>query len=103
MRNNLLYNFLLSISNLLFPLLSFTYAARILGPEGIGKAQFALSFAQYFALFAALGIPIYGIKSIAEVKNNKQKIACTYFELSFIFFVASIIISLIYFSCIFYF
>ena len=103
MRNNLLYNLLLSISNLLFPLLSFTYAARILGPAGIGKAQFALSFAQYFALFAALGIPVYGIKSIAAVKNSKEKVACTYFELSALYFVASIVISIIYFSCIYYF
>ncbi len=101
MRKNLFYNTLLSVSNILFPIMSFPYAARILGPQGIGKAQFIFSFAQYFALFAALGIPLYGIKAIASIKDQKQKLATTFFELTTIYFIASLLISIIYLIVIF--
>ena len=101
MRKNLFYNTLLSVSNILFPIMSFPYAARIIGPAGIGKAQFVFTFAQYFALFAALGIPLYGIKAIASIKDQKQKLATTFFELTTIYFFASLFVSIVYFILIF--
>ena len=67
MKKNYFYNLLLSVVNILFPILSFPYASHILGPVGIGKVQFVISFAQYFALLAAIGIPIYGIKETATM------------------------------------
>ena len=95
MRKNLFYNTLLSVSNILFPIMSFPYAARMIGPAGIGKAQFVFTFAQYFALFAALGIPLYGIKAIASIKDQKQKLATTFFELTTIYFFASLFVSIV--------
>lgn len=69
-KKNLVYNILLSVSNLLFPLVTFPYAARILGPEGIGVVNFAQNFCQYFILIAALGIPTYGNREIAKVRDD---------------------------------
>lgn len=54
------------------PLITFPYVARVLGPEGIGIANFANSFVQYFILFSALGIPIYGMREIAKVQDDRQ-------------------------------
>jgi O-antigen/teichoic acid export membrane protein len=96
MTKNLFYNILLSLVNILFPIISFPYAAHILGPAGIGKVQFVLSFAQYFALFAALGIPIYGIKEIAKNRDNPKKLAIVFTELTSIFLITSILLSLVY-------
>ncbi len=96
MRKNIVYNILLSLSSILFPLVSFPYAARILGPNGIGEAQFIFSYAQYFALFAALGIPIYGIKEIAKNKEDKEATKGTFLSLSIVFFITSIIASIAY-------
>jgi O-antigen/teichoic acid export membrane protein len=96
MTKNFFYTVLLSLVNLLFPLLSFPYASHILGPEGIGSAQMAISFAQYFALFAALGIPIYGITEIARHKNHPENLSKAFSELTIIFFVASWILFLVY-------
>lgn len=93
---NFFYSLLLSIVNILFPILSFPYASRILGPEGIGKAQFVFSFAQYFALFAALGIPIYGVKEIARYRDDPQKRAAVFAELSIIFGISSILVFAVY-------
>lgn len=100
MRKNIVYNILLSLSNILFPLVSFPYAARILGPNGIGEAQFIFSYAQYFALFAALGIPVYGIKEIAKANNDPVATKSTFVSLSTLFIITSIIASTIYLASI---
>ena len=71
-KKNYGFNLLNSLLNIVFPIVTFPYAARILSPEGIGEAQFIFSLAQYFAILAAFGIPIYGVKAIAEVKHNKE-------------------------------
>ncbi|MBV9989210.1 MAG: flippase [Chitinophagaceae bacterium] len=101
LKKNYFYNVALSITNILFPLLSFPYASRILGPHGIGKVQLAVSFAQYFAFMAALGIPIYGIQEIAKIRHNKKKLDTVFSELSVIYFVTSIVVSALYLIVIF--
>jgi O-antigen/teichoic acid export membrane protein len=98
---NFFYTVLLSLVNILFPLLSFPYASRILGPAGIGKVQLAVSFAQYFALFAALGIPIYGIGETARHRDDPDKLSRVFSELSVIYFIASLICFLFYVGIIF--
>lgn len=100
-RKNYFYNIALSVTNILFPLLSFPYVSRVLGPHGIGKAQLAISFAQYFALFAALGIPIYGIQEIAKVRDNKSKLDKVFSELVMIYFITSMLFSAVYLAVIF--
>ncbi len=101
MKKNYFYNLLLSVVNILFPILSFPYASHILGPVGIGKVQFVISFAQYFALLAAIGIPIYGIKETAKHRDDPKKLASVFTEISSIFFIASLFFSFIYFIIIF--
>ena len=103
MKKNFLYTVLLSVVNILFPVLSFPYASHILGPVGIGKVQLAISFAQYFALFAALGIPIYGIKETARHKDDPEKLSLVFTELTTIFFIASMVIFMAYLLIIFWF
>ena len=97
MKKNIVYNILLSFTNILFPLISFPYAARILGPKGIGEVQFVMSFAQYFSIFAAIGIPIYGVRAIAKIRDNASKLSSTFLSLSTLFFIASVAVSCIYF------
>ena len=100
MKKNIFYNIALSISNVIFPLISFPYAARILGPAGIGEAQFIFSYAQYFALFAALGIPVYGIKEIAKTKEDPIATKSTFVSLSTLFLITSILASIVYLATI---
>ncbi len=100
-KSNYLYNLLITVVNLLFPILSFPYAARIIGPLGIGKVQFITSFAQYFALIAALGIPIYGIREIAKVKNDPIQLSRTFTELLIVTFISSFISGFLYIIIVF--
>lgn len=103
MTKNYFYNLLLSLANLLFPILSFPYVSRVLGPEGIGKVQFVFSFAQYFALVASIGIPIYGMKEIARYKGDKEGRSRIFSELMAIYLVTSLCLTLIYLFVIFFF
>ena len=96
MKKNYFFNLLLSISNILFPIISFPYVSKVVGPSGVGKVQFITSYAQYFALIAALGIPVYGIREIAKHKHDQQKLNVVFSELSVIYFFTSIALTLIY-------
>ena len=96
MKKNYFYNLLLSIANILFPILSFPYASRILGPVGIGKVQVVSSFAQYFALFAALGVPIYGMQEVAKFRHDKTRLSIVFSELVITNFIAGLFFAALY-------
>jgi O-antigen/teichoic acid export membrane protein len=95
-KKNYIYTLLLTIFNIIFPILSFPYISRILGPAGVGKVQFIITFAQYFALVSALGIPYYGVREIARVRSNNKELSKTFSELIFIYVITSVLISAIY-------
>lgn len=72
LKKNAFYNFARSFLNLVFPIISFPYASRILLPAGIGKVNFANSTIDYFVLIAGLGISTYAATEGARVRDNKQ-------------------------------
>jgi O-antigen/teichoic acid export membrane protein len=96
MKKNYLFNLLLSVANILFPIISFPYVSKILGPIGVGKVQFITTFASYFALVAALGIPIYGVREIAKYKSSPEKLSKVFSELVIINFITSLFLTVIY-------
>lgn len=71
---NFIMNSILTMSQFIFPLITFPYISRILLPVGTGKVSFATSIVSYFALFAQLGIPTYGIRACAKVRDDKKRI-----------------------------
>ena len=74
-KRNFLMNIILTSSSFIFPLLSFPYIQRILGPEGTGKVSFASSIISYFSLIARLGIPTYGVRACAKLRNDVKKLS----------------------------
>jgi len=96
-----LYNLLFIVSNILFPMLTFAYAARVLGPAGIGKVQVVMSFAQYFVMIAALGIPTYGIREVARVAGDQKKLSELFSELLTINLITTILLAIVYYILIF--
>ena len=81
LRRNFIMNALLALSGVIFPLISFRYASRILLPAGTGKVSFAVSLIAYFSMFAQLGIPTYGIRACARVRDDRQALTRTAHEL----------------------
>jgi len=68
----------------------------MVGPTGVGKVQFITSYAQYFGLIAALGIPVYGIREIAKCKHDRKQLNIVFSELSVIYFITSALLTVIY-------
>ena len=78
---NVIMNALLTMSSLLFPLITFPYVSRILLPEGTGKVSFATSLISYFVMFSQLGITTYGVRACAKVRDDKRLLTKTAQEL----------------------
>lgn len=71
---NFVMNAILTMSSFIFPLITWPYVSRVLMPEGTGKVSFATSVVSYFSMFAQLGIPTYGIRACARVRDDKEKL-----------------------------
>lgn len=97
LKKNFVLNVILSITQVLFPLITFPYVTRILLPDGVGAVNFIDSIVQYIIIFAALGIPIYGVREIARARRIKSDLDKTFSELSLIHGVTSVGSALIFF------
>ena len=78
---NFMMNCVLTVSSMIFPLLSFPYVSRILQPSGTGKVSFAVSVVSYFSMAAMLGVPTYGIRACARVRDDKEELSRTVQEI----------------------
>lgn len=78
-------NFILNIIRLFlgtfFILLTLPYITRILGSENLGKVEYGISIVGYFVLFTGLGIPSYGVREIAKVRENIKERSLVVLEL----------------------
>ncbi len=74
LKKNAVYNALKTCSAIVFPLITFPYASRVLLPENVGKVNFANSFVSYFSLVASLGIGTYAVRECAAVRNDRNKL-----------------------------
>ena len=81
LNKNMIMSTILTISNFIFPLITYSYVARIISPSGIGKVAFVNSVLSYFIYIATLGIPSYGLRECAKLRNDKEKLSKTFQEL----------------------
>ena len=102
LKKNFVLNAILTISSIIFPIISYPYAARILGPEGTGKVDFAMSVISYFSLFAQLGIPSYGIRACAQIRDDKKKLSKTIWELMTINLIMTFIAYIVFIPVLFF-
>ncbi|MBF7122533.1 oligosaccharide flippase family protein [Pediococcus pentosaceus] len=78
---NYLYNASYQVFVLLIPLVTTPYLARVLGPTGVGINAYTNSIIQYFILFGSIGVNLYGNRQIAFVRDDKDKMTRTFYEI----------------------
>lgn len=93
---NALASVLVRVFNILFPLITGPYLARILSKEAYGEFNVANSILNLFIPFAAFGIYSYGIRSISRVKNNIKEISKNFTVLFSINLISSLGIGILY-------
>lgn len=94
-------NSVLTLSSIIFPLVTFPYVSRVLSPVGTGKVSLTTSVVSYFSLIAQLGIPTYGIRVCAKLRDDEEELTSCVQELLIINLVMSFIAYIGYFIMIF--
>ena len=74
-KKNFTYNIVYQILILIIPLITAPYISRVIGAEGQGIYSYTYSIAQYFVLFAMLGLNNYGNRTIAKIRDDKEKLS----------------------------
>ena len=95
----LIYN----IFNALFPFAIAIYLTKVivLDTEVIGEVNYALNIVSYFALFAFVGIPTYGMREVAKCKDDPAALNKLFTELFLINTVTTTIACACYVALIF--
>lgn len=95
-KKNYIYNLVLTVTNMIFPLITAPYISYVLGAENIGKVNYATSIITWFTLFASFGIPRYGIREIARNRDNKKELSNSFWNLIIIQAVLSAVCLVVY-------
>ncbi|RSX55310.1 flippase [Bifidobacterium samirii] len=98
---NVLMNMILTSSAFIFPLITVPYVSRVLSPTGTGAVAFGQSIGGYFATIALLGIPQYGIRECAKVRDDSKRLSTLVKELLCILMTSSSIMYGIFLICLF--
>ena len=77
-KKNFIYNLSYQILIMILPLITTPYISRVIGADGIGIQSYTYSIANYFVLFAMLGVNNHGNRSIAMAKDNKKDLNKTF-------------------------
>ena len=79
------YNFIMKsismVTSILVPLIVYKRVCPILQPQGVGAVNFAQSAVYYFTMIAQLGIPLYGIRECAKLRNDREALSRTACEI----------------------
>lgn len=73
LKTNVLLNLINTFTSILMPVVTFPYATRVLGLEGIGIINFQASVSNYIVLITGLGIPMYAVKEVARYRDDIRK------------------------------
>lgn len=77
---NAIYLSLMQISNILLGLLVLPYVTGVLGSERLGISSFGLAAAMYCAMLGQLGIHIYGIRRVAQARDEQMELQRAFSE-----------------------
>lgn len=72
---NALLNVIYTITNMIFPLITYPYVTRILSATGMGKVSFFTSVSNYAVMIGSLGISTYGIRAVAKARDDKERLS----------------------------
>lgn len=91
-RKNFAYQMVYEVLALILPLITSPYISRVLGAAGVGVYSYTYTIANYFVMFAALGIKNYGNREIARNRDDKEKLDETFSSLFYLHVIVSSIV-----------
>lgn len=92
---NAIMNIIYTITNIVFPLITFPYVSRILLSNGMGMVSFFATISNYAIMIGSLGISTYGIRVVAKVRDDKNKLSKVTTELLIINTVVTFVVLIV--------
>ena len=80
-KKNFIYNIAYQILTMVIPILTAPYLARTIGAAGVGTYSYTHSIVYYFMLLTLLGVNNYGNRTIAKVRDDKEKLSKTFWSI----------------------
>ena len=93
---NTIYKSMLSMVNIVVPLVIGPYIMRLLDVDLYGLYNRVFADFQMFLAFASFGVYTLGVREISKIRNNKEKVSKLFTNLFVISFLSNILVLLIY-------
>ena len=100
-KKNFVYNIIYQVLVLIIPIITAPYLSRIIGKYGIGVYSYTHSIVNYFMLITLLGVNNYGNRTIAKVRDDKEKLSKTFWSIYLFQLLIGCIMLIIYFVYVF--
>ncbi|MDE6670625.1 MAG: flippase [Ruminococcus sp.] len=95
-KKNFAYQMMYELLILILPFVTSPYIARVIGADGVGNYSYTYTIANYFVLFAMLGIKNYGNRAVAQARDDQNKLNVTFSNILFVHVVVSLICCICY-------
>lgn len=95
-KKNFAFSSAYQILNMVVPLVTTPYLSRTIGATGNGVFTYTQSIANYFVLFAQMGITNYGVREIASCGEDREARSRTFWNLFAMTLVTGAAVSLVY-------
>ena len=96
LKKNFLYSISYQILSIILPLITAPYVTRVLGAKSLGIYSKSQALANYFFLFAMLGVNNYGNRAIARVRDRRDEVSKTFWEIYSFQVITAVISSSLY-------
>ena len=81
LKKNYLYQATYQLLLIIVPLVTTPYLARVLGASQVGVYSFTYSIANYFVMFATLGMSTYGVREVAACGRDRESRSNVFWEM----------------------
>lgn len=95
-KSNFIYNVAYQILLIVLPLVTAPFLSRILGASQLGEYSYTYSVANYFVLFAMLGVNNYGNRCVARVRSDRAKLSSEFWSVYCLQAFATFIVFILY-------
>ncbi len=75
---NAAYNVAYRMISVLLPMVTAPYLSRVVGADGVGLYSYAWSISYIFVLIGMLGLNDYGVRTVAQVRDDREKLNRTF-------------------------
>ena len=98
---NTIYKSILSLVNIVVPIIIGPYITRLLDVELYGTYNTVLADFQMFLAFASFGVYNFGVREISKIRNDKTKVFQLFTNLFIISLISNILVLILYLGFVF--